>query len=369
MDIKTLLKENEKLVKEFGAGPLSTLKDLPDFYTFEKKLIYSHRDFDKYYKAIKEGKKCAIVSGFNASGVMHLGHKVVFDTNLFFQKHFGVPVFIPISDDESYVTGKVESQETALKYSLKLAREILAYGFDPEKTFFIIDQLYTNIYNLAIKLSTKVTLSEIKATYGYKMENNPGLFFYPAVQSAHVLLPMEFFDFDFVLVPIGPDEDSHLRICRDIASRISRVKPAVLHLSFMPGIDGEKMSKSRNNTIFLFEEHEKEIAKKVNKAISGGAKTLEEHKKFGGDPEKDIACFYLEKYFLDKAQAEKLFDDYRKGTLSSKDVKKMLSEKMIEFTQSLQSNLKKINFETVYKCLLKNPELTLEKFKDLFAKI
>ena len=101
MNPETLFADNEKLVKEFGAEPVSKLKDLPGFYTFEKKLIYSHRDFDKYYKALKEGRKCAIVSGVNASGVMHLGHKVVFDTNLFFQKEFNVPVFIPISDDES----------------------------------------------------------------------------------------------------------------------------------------------------------------------------------------------------------------------------------------------------------------------------
>ena len=77
--------------------------------------------------------------------------KPVFDTNLYFQKEYGVPVFIPISDDESYVAGKVETQEEALKNSLSLAKELLAYGFDPYKTYFIIDQIYTNIYNLAIK--------------------------------------------------------------------------------------------------------------------------------------------------------------------------------------------------------------------------
>ncbi len=177
MNIEEIPQENEDLVKKFGAELMSNLKDKPDFYTFNKGIIYSHRDFDKFLSALKRGEKCAIVSGFNASGSIHIGHKPVFDTNLFFQKKYGLPVFIPISDDESYVAGKVKDQKEALKNSLELAKELLAYGFDPKKTYFIIDQIYTNIYNLAIKLSKKVTLSEIKTSYGYKSEDNPGLYF------------------------------------------------------------------------------------------------------------------------------------------------------------------------------------------------
>ena len=56
---KELLQDNEKLIKEFGAQRVSTLKDMPDCYTFRKGLIYSHRDFDKFYAALKKGEKCA----------------------------------------------------------------------------------------------------------------------------------------------------------------------------------------------------------------------------------------------------------------------------------------------------------------------
>ena len=98
-----LIEDNEKLVKEFGASRISELKKVPDVYTFERGLIYSHRDFDKFFSALERGEKCAIVSGLNASGTIHIGHKPVFDTNLYLQKKYGVEVFIPISDDESYV--------------------------------------------------------------------------------------------------------------------------------------------------------------------------------------------------------------------------------------------------------------------------
>ena len=351
--MENLKEDNEKLIKEFGASPIHKLKDVPDFYTFKKGLICSHRGFDKFFKALKKGEKCAIVSGFNASGTIHLGHKPVFDTNLHFQKRYGMPVFIPISDDESYVAGKVKTQEEALENSRKLAKELLAYGFDPKKTFFIIDQVYTNIYNLAIKISRRINLSEIKATYGYKNEENIGLHFYPAVQSAHILFPQEKFGIKNVLVIIGPDEDTHIRICRDAAYRLGYEKPAILHTTFLPGIDGTKMSKSKDNALFL-KDDKNTIIKKINKAFSGGQKTIEEHRKKGGNPETDIACIYLSNFFLDENKGKKLFEDYKKGKLLSGEVKKMLSDKLIKFISDFQSRLKIIKESEVEKAILKN---------------
>jgi len=353
MNLQELPQENKNLVKKFGAKLISRLKEKPKFYTFDKEIIYSHRDFDKFFSALKKGEKCAILSGFNASGTIHLGHKPVFDTNLFFQKKYNLPIFIPISDDESYVTGKVDTQEEALKNSRKLAKELLAYGFNPHKTYFIIDQIYTNIYNLAIKLSRKVTLSEIKATYGYTNDNNPGLFFYPTIQSAHILFPQEIYGIKNVLVPIGPDEDSHLRISRDIASRMGYRKPAVLHAKFFPGLDGEKMSKSRKNAIFLSDD-EKTIRIKINKAHSGGGKTITEHKKYGGDPNKDVSIFYLKNLFLDDKESENIIKKYKKGDLLSGEVKKILTDKVVEFVREFQKRLQKINEKDLDKSILKN---------------
>ncbi len=353
MDKKKLEEDNRKLVEKFGAYPISKLKDTPDFYTFNKGLIYSHRDFEGFFSALKKGEKCAIVSGFNASGTIHLGHKPVFDTNLFFQREYGTPVFIPISDDESYVTGKVKSQKEALANSLELAKELIAYGFDPRKTYFIIDQIYTNIYNLAIKLSRKINISEIKATYGYKNEENVGLHFYPAVQAAHILFPQEKYGIKNVLVPIGPDEDAHIRISRDVARKEGYNLPSILHIFFLPGTDGEKMSKSRNNAIFLKDSPE-EIRKKVNRAFSGGRDTEAEQRRFGGVPEKDISLFYLTKLFLNEAESRKLVSDYKSGKILSKDVKGMLYSHLIKFTHDFQEKLKKVNLKDLEKCILRN---------------
>lgn len=353
MESENILIDNQKLVEKFGASRISDLKKLPDLAAFHNGLIYSHRDFDKFLKALEKGEKCAIVSGVNASGTLHLGHKTLFDVNLYLQKKYNIPIFVPISDDESYVAGKVETQEKALEFSKKLAKEMLAYGFDPKKTIFIIDQIYTNIYNFAIKLSKKVNYSEIKATYGYSPENNIGLHFYPTIQSAHILFPQEFSKIKNVLVPIGPDEDAHLRICRDIADRAGYVKPAVIHVRFLEGLDGEKMSKSRNNAIFLNDEISI-IQKKVSKAISGGQKTIEEHRKLGGNPEKDMSFNYLKYFFLEKEEAEDLEGRYKRGEFLSGEMKKLFLDHLMPFIETFQKSVKAVDEKVLDKCILKN---------------
>ena len=82
---EALLESNKKLVRDFGAGLIEDIeKDkLPNFYTFQRGLFYSHRDFNHFMEAIKKRKKVAIATGVNASGKLHIGHKMVFDTILF----------------------------------------------------------------------------------------------------------------------------------------------------------------------------------------------------------------------------------------------------------------------------------------------
>ena len=349
-----LSQDNIDLIKKFGATPIDKLSDKPDFITFENKVIASHRDFDKFFTALKKKEKCAILSGLNASGTLHLGHKAVFDTNLFFQKKYNIPVFIPISDDESYVAGKVETQGQALTNSKKLAKELIAYGFDPKNTFFIIDQIYTNIYNLAIKLSKKVNYSEIKATYGYKPKDNIGLHFYPAVQSAHIMFPQDKFNIPNILVPIGPDEDAHIRISRDLATRFGYKKPAILHAAFLPGITGDKMSTSKPNSAIFLSDDEKTIRKKISKAFSGGQVTIEEHRKKGGNPEVDVSCIYLKSLFLSEKEYNKIERKYKSGEYLTKDIKKLFADKAVEFIKEFQNNLKNLDDKIIEKAILKN---------------
>lgn len=350
--MKNLLEDNVKLVKEFGASPISGMKGIPDFYTFNRGLIYSHRDFDVFMKAMKQRKKLAIVSGFNASGSLHIGHKALFETNLFFQKKYGLDVFIPISDDESYVAGKIDTQKEGFDNAMLIAKQLLAFGFDPKKTFFIIDQVFTDIYNLAIKLSRGTTMSTLKATYGYSMESNPGLYFYPCVQAAHILLPLEgdFGSHFMTLVPIGPDEDSHIRISRDLASKFGYSKSAILHLCFIPALDGKKMSKSNPETAIFYTDGPTDIKRKIYNAFTGGKETKELQLSKGGNPKVCVVYKYLESFYL---PPEKRFTVCKK---LCGECKKELVDYIVKDLEEFNRKLKKVNPE---KCLLRNKQKSL----------
>jgi tryptophanyl-tRNA synthetase len=368
--VSGILEDNEKLVSQFQAQRFSSLKEVPDFYTFKKGLFYSHRDFDVFLEKLNKGEKSAIVSGVNASGTLQLGHKTVFDTNLFFQKKYGVPVYIPISDDESYVAKKVKTREEAVKNGVKLIIDLIAYGFDLKLTKIVFDFYFTDIFSIAMNLSRHVTMSEIKAVYGYQNEDNIGLHFYPNVQAAHVLFPEINDGIKNTLVPIGPDEDAHLRLGRDIAVRAGYQKPAIIHAKFVPGIDGLKMSKSRPDSAIFLHDTADVIKKKVSKAFSGGKDTIEEHRKSGGDPDVDISLMYLSMYFLDEEESSRLREDYKHGKILSGELKKMLIEKVTEFNKNFEERRKKVTFEQVKQVLLHNAyDQHLEEIKNIFDKI
>ncbi|MDP1729556.1 MAG: tryptophan--tRNA ligase, partial [archaeon] len=88
--------------------------------------------------------------------------------------------------------------------------------------------------------------------------------------------------------------------------------------------------------------------------FSGGQKTIEEHRKLGGDPEVDIACQYLSKFFLNEQESKKLFEDYKKGKLLSGEVKKTLSDKLVKFISDFQKKIKETKQSDVDKAILKN---------------
>jgi tryptophanyl-tRNA synthetase len=195
----------DKLMKEFGTQPMppQIAKRLSDIRAFRHGYVFSHRDFDKFLAAYDKGEKVSIITGFNASGSIHLGHKLPFDCVIELQKKFKLPVYIPLSDDESYVCEKIKDQAEGLKNAKLIAAQLLALGFDPKLTKFFIHQQYTKIYNLAIKLSQRYTLSAIKAIYGFGDDTNPGLMFYPVIQAADIILPQELEGKRFTVTPMA----------------------------------------------------------------------------------------------------------------------------------------------------------------------
>jgi len=348
-----------KLIKEFGTRPISEIEQLPDTYGFKQGLVedlkeglvFSHRDFDKFLDDLKNKRKVSILTGFNASGSIHLGHYITFRIVLDLQKRYKIPVYIPISDDESYVSMKVENQKDGLKNAKLIISQIIAMGFDPKLTKIFVHQLYTKIYNLAIKLSTKATLSAVKAIYGFNDSTNTGLMFYPIIQAADILLPQELLGKHRTLVPIGIDQDPHIRLARDIAEKFGYEKPATIHIKYVPGLKGGKMSKSLPGSAIFLDEKPEQAAKYIMNALTGGRDTAEEQRKLGGNVNRCVVCNYHH-YFSEGKELEKLINDEKSGKTLCGDSKKILANKVKKFLVEFQAKVVKAEKE-VDKFLLK----------------
>jgi tryptophanyl-tRNA synthetase len=330
------------VMKEFGIEPIEKeLKrlnvELPPMY--RRGIVIGQRDFDRIVNAINSKKEFAVLTGVNPSGPLHLGNKMFIDQALFLQK-CGADVYIPVSNDETYVFRKAQSIEQATQNAYeKVIPDLIALGFDPKKTHIFISTRTKHLYELAVKLSTKATFSTIKSIFGFNNETSPGQIFYAIMQSAHILFPQlhEFGGPRPVVVPIGIDQDPYMRLVRDMAERVDMIKPSSTYHRFMPGLQGGKMSGSKPETCIYLTDTPETATKKIMKAFSGGAPSLKEHRERGGNPDIDIACQYL--YFMFEPNDEKIneiFSDYRSGKLHTGDVKNYLAERVSLFLESHQ---------------------------------
>ena len=332
------------VMREFGLEPMTPFLEkmkadkikLPIMY--RRKLVIAQRDFNQIYNAIKNKKKFGVLTGLNPSGTLHFGNVMFVNQALFFQENGG-EVFIPISNDETYVFKKSDSIEKATQNAVEALSDMIALGLDPRKTHFFLSTKTAKVYELAIKLSTKTTFSNMKAIFGFTNDTSPGQIFYGIVQSAHILYPQlpEHLGPCPTVVPIGIDQDPYMRLVRDMAERAGFMKPSSTNHIFMPGLQGGKMSGSRPETCIYLNEDPETAKKKIMGAFSGGGASLKEHREKGGNPDIDVACQWLKFMFEDSdKKVEETFASYRNGSLSTGEVKNMLAEKVSVFLKNHQ---------------------------------
>jgi tryptophanyl-tRNA synthetase len=335
----------EKLVKQFGVSRItpSLLKRLgTDNLLVRRGGFYAHRDLGKITKG-----KFAIVSGRGPSANMHLGHLAVFKAIRDIQKKTGCFVFIPFSDDEKMLVRNLDYDEVR-KMAIDNAKDVLALGFDPRRTkiMFDLSGMNQDVYNLAIRASSKITLSTIKAVMGFKDSKNIGSFFYPAIQAAHILYPTYKYKIP-TLVMVGMDQDPFVRLTRDIAGKLGLRKPGDLINIYLPGLSGSgKMSASDPRSAIYTTDSKKDVERKIKRAFSGGRDTLEAHRKYGGNPDVDASYLYL-KYFFedDDKKLAQIYKDYKSGKMLTGDLKKYTIDKANKFLAKHQVARKKVKLE------------------------
>jgi tryptophanyl-tRNA synthetase len=178
-----------------------------------------------------------------------------------------------------------------------------------------------------------VNINQVKKIFGFVDSDVIGKVGFPAVQAAPAFsstFPAIFGKEKVpVLIPCAIDQDPYFRMSRDVAPRIGFPKPALIHSTFFPALQGAKtkMSASDQNSAIFLTDTPKQIKTKINKhAFSGGRVTLEEHRQFGGNTDIDVP-FQLLKFFLeDDAELEKIRVAYSSGEMLSGEIKKAAAD-------------------------------------------
>ncbi|MFH1834979.1 MAG: tryptophan--tRNA ligase [Methanobacteriota archaeon] len=333
----------QMLLDEFGMESMEKFRVRYDELRYIRRgIIFGHRDFGNISDSIENKKPFALMTGLMPSGKFHFGHKMVADEIIWFQNK-GAEVFVCAADVESYLMRDVsfeKAREIAVKEYLE---NYLALGLSPKNiTFWFQRDYLPKYYRLRDMAAKRVTFNELKAIYG---ELTPGKITSVLTQVADIIHPQlpELGGARPVVVPVGADQDPHIRLTRDIASRLNAgrqggkrdlecVPPAATYHKFMEGLQGGKMSSSDPKSFIALSDDPREASKKIMRAKTGGRPTVEEQKRKGGVPEECmIYSMYLYHLIDDDIALSDIYHECRNGTLLCGEDKKNCAELVEKF--------------------------------------
>jgi tryptophanyl-tRNA synthetase len=272
-----------------------------------------------------------ILTGIQSTGVPHLGNILgAMLPSIKLSQDPKHEAFLFIADLHSLT--QIKDAAVMKENTYSVAAAYLAFGFDTNKNTFYRQSDVTEVCELTWHLSCFTPYPMLANAHSFKDKSdrladvNAGLFTYPVLMAADIIM------YDAHFVPVGKDQQQHLEITRDIATTFNRicgdtfvVPEAMINEEVMiiPGTDGQKMSKSYNNTINIFLT-DKELRKTVMKIITD-AKTVEE-------PKNPDTCnvFKLYKLLADENQIKEIRDNYTKGGYGYGTAKEALFQLIIE---------------------------------------
>ncbi|WP_290597727.1 MULTISPECIES: tryptophan--tRNA ligase [unclassified Archaeoglobus] len=394
----------DRLIEEFGMRPFNeVLEEIENPHILMKRgAIFGHRDYWRIVDAMRKGEAWAVMSGFMPSGLPHFGHKMTMDEIVWHQKAGG-KAFVAIADMEAHSVRGLSWEKTR-EIGLEYIKSIIALGLDSNAVIYFQSKS-NHVKDLAFELSAEVNFSELRAIYGFNGETKLAKMFITAVQAADILHPQlqEFGGPKPVVVPVGADQDPHMRLTRDLAARASifsfepiegglRIRsrkgneylkalkelnletrfyeehvdvsgsvdeierevrevelrlggfafipPSSTYHRFTTGLTGGKMSSSKPESYISLLDSPDEGAKKVMKAFTGGRVTADEQRRLGGEPDKCVV-FELYSYHLIENDNElrQIESNCRGGKLLCGKCKKNAAELVRNFLKEHQEKM------------------------------
>ncbi|MDI9615030.1 tryptophan--tRNA ligase [Methanothermobacter sp.] len=339
------------LIEKFGVRPFSeVLEDVPEpSWLMRRGIVFGHRDYDRILEAIRSGSDFAVVTGMMPSGRMHIGHKMIVDQLRWYDK-LGAEIFIPIADMEAYSARSIDF-ETSRRIAIEeYIAGYIALGLDLTKDNIHVYLQSENLMveDLAYVLAGKVNFNELRAIYGFTGSTSMAHMYAPIIQVADILHPQleELGGPKPTVVPVGPDQDPHIRLTRDIAGRFREkygfILPSSTYHRFMGGLTGGKMSSSRPKSAIFLSDTPEEAEEKIRNAKTGGRETLKEQRELGGVPEDCIIYETLLYHMSDSDhELEEIYESCRNGTLMCGECKNNTAEFIRKFFEELSRKRKK----------------------------
>ena len=296
-------------------------------------------------------KKLRILSGIQPSGKLHLGNYFGMMLRMIeYQKNNDLFCFIV----NYHALTTIKDKNILKNNTINAAIDFLALGMDPDKSTFWVQADIPQVAELTWLLSnmTSIGLMERATSYKDKIDKgltpHMGLFSYPILMAADILL------YGSDIVPVGRDQKQHLEITRDIANRFNNIYGKILVIPepdikeetmLIPGVDGQKMSKSYGNTIPIFTE-ERELKKRVMSIVTNSAGINE-------PKDKDTPLFKIYSLFLSSEEKKILSDRYDTPGLRYGDIKKELLERIYDYFSPYRQKREHLlqNLDEVYQTL------------------
>ncbi len=287
-----------------------------------------------------------VLSGIQPSGQLHIGNYFGMMSRMIqYQEQNELYCFIV----DYHALTTINDRKLLESNTLNAAMDFLALGLDPNKSIFWIQSDVPQVTELTWLLSTVTGMGLLERATSYKdkitrgISPNVGLFSYPILMAADILC------FGGDIVPVGKDQKQHLEMTRDIAQRFNKIYGDVFvipdadinkSLQLIPGIDGQKMSKSYGNDIPIFAE-EKIIRKRIM-SITTDSTSIDEPK------DKNTPLFQIYSLFLDEEERKELESRFDNPGLRYGDVKKELADRIIDFFQPYREKREYLNSHMDY---------------------
>ncbi|MCI4405993.1 MAG: tryptophan--tRNA ligase [Sulfuricurvum sp.] len=253
-----------------------------------------------------------VLTGIQPSGDLHIGNyfgsiKPMIDS----QSSEEVFAFIA----NYHAMTSLSDGERLSQLTMQAATDFLALGMDPQKSTFWVQSDVKEVLELYWVLSSFTPMGLLERAHSYKdkvakgIASNHSLFSYPVLMAADILL------FGSNVIPVGKDQIQHVEIARDIAIKFNNQYGDVFvvpefrvdeNVATVPGIDGQKMSKSYGNTIPIFSEEK--VQSKIIKKIVTEAVPMEDPKEY-----ENCNVYNIAKLFLDYEERSALQDRYKRG--------------------------------------------------------